>query len=312
MNKKKDKKLTSRIRRLSKEISILSLIALLIGQLGSIYWVFDLFSHFTWVYIIGLSLGVFAFKKIPIKLLFGLAICFLLYVSIPPTYDVKHKSPETNNTISLISYNLDINNPEKIKEIMKLETEMLNPNLVLFMSEYSSEWDDLFKRKYQGLYRCGKVEDSPFGLALYSTLDLDFCEVMYPIQDLKLFPYIRAQYKDIVIYGIHPPPPVNAELASIRDQSLSSIAKRISAEKTDNLIVMGDFNISPYSPIFRDFFEVARIYETKHRLIPTWMLGLINIDHILLRSPQNMSEDDHYIGWWRGSDHRPLFMDYQY
>lgn len=312
MKKNNKQKIITGIRKRLQIIAILSVIFVILGQLGKIYWVFDLFSHFTWLYLIGSIVGVFVFKKIIIKVFFCAMFLCLLYFSMKPIYFVPSRMDYPQNEVNLVSYNLSFDHTDKMRELIKLEAQMQDPNLVLFAIEYGFEWDKVFKLKYKDLYQCGKVEDSPFGLALYSPLKLDSCEVLYPMSGLKQYPYVRVAYKGLVIYGIHPPPPINSELANFRDQSLMNLAVQIGNEKSDAVIVMGDFNISPYSPIFKDFISVAKVFETKNRLIPTWSLGLINIDHILVRSPGFSEIDDSRIGWWQGSDHRPIFMNYRY
>jgi len=284
MKKNNKNKIIAGIRKRLQVIAILSVIALALGQLGKIYWVFDLFSHFTWLYLLSSIIGIFVFRRIFIKVCFCIMALALLYISMQPIYFVPSRMAQPQNTVSLVSYNLSFDHTDKIRELIKLEAEMYDPNLVLFAIEYGSKWDEVFKLKHKDLYQCGKTDDSPFGLALYSPLKLDSCEILYPIDGLKQYPYIRAEHKGLVIYGIHPPPPINSELANIRDQSLMSLAVQIGNEKSDAVIVMGDFNISPYSPVFRDFINTARVFETKNRLIPTWSLWLINIDHILVRN----------------------------
>lgn len=312
MKKNNKQKVIEGIRKRLQIIAILSVIALTLGQFGKIYWIFDLFSHFIWLYLIGSVIGIVAFKRIIIKVFFCVMALGLLYISIRPIYFVPSRQYAPQNQVNLISYNLSFDHTDKLRELIKLEAEMYDPNLVLFAIEYGSEWDEVFKLKHKELYQCGKIDDSPFGLALYSPLKLDSCEVLYPINGLKQYPYIRAEHKGLVIYGIHPPPPINPELANIRDESLMNLAVQIGNEKSDAVIVMGDFNISPYSPIFKDFISTARVFETKNRLIPTWSLGLINTDHILVRNLEFLEIGGSHVGWWRGSDHRPIFMNYRY
>lgn len=312
MKKNNKHKIIAGIKKRLQIIAILSVVAFVLGQLGKIYWIFDLFSHFTWLYLIGSVVGIFVFKRIIMKVLFCAMFLSLLYISMKPMQFVQSRKDWPQNQVNLVSYNLSFDHNEKMKELIKLEAEMSDPNLVLFAIEYGSEWDDVFKLKYKNLYQCGKTDDSPFGLALYSPLKFDRCEVLYPIKGLKQYPYVRAEYQGLVIYGIHPPPPINAELAGIRDESLMNLAVQIGNEKSNAVVVMGDFNISPYSPVFKDFVSVARVFETKNRLIPTWSLGLINIDHILVRNLEFSEMGGSRIGWWRGSDHRPIFLNYQY
>lgn len=239
MKKNNKHKIIAGIRKRLQIIAILSVIAVALGQLGKIYWIFDLFSHFTWLYLIGSIIGIFVFRRIIIKVCFCIMTLGLLYISMKPIQFVQSRQNLPQNQVNLVSYNLSFNHTDKMRELIKLEAEMYDPNLVLFAIEYGSEWDEAFKLKHKDLYQCGKIDDSPFGLALYSPLKLDSCKVLYPIDGLKQYPYIRAEHKGLVIYGIHPPPPINSELANIRDKSLMNLAVQIGGEKSDAVIVMG-------------------------------------------------------------------------
>lgn len=299
------------IKKRLKILSILSIVGLLIGQLGQIYWVFDLFSHFTWLYLLGCFGGLIVFRLWEIKSFFALVILYIFFISMKPFAIPVSKMNMPQKSLRLVTYNLDFNHSSKREELVLLEDELSNPNLLFFVSEYDSEWHEVFIDKYSHLFQCGKVEDSPFGLALYSPLNFDSCEIKYPIEGLEQYPYVRAEHEGFVIYGIHPPPPINPELARIRDQSLENIALMISKEhKTP--IVMGDFNISPYSPIFQKFLSIARINDTKNKLVPTWLLGLINIDHILVRELEFSDEEGASTKCWGGSDHRLLSLNYKF
>lgn len=305
-NKKTNHKKGLRLR--FQTLSVLSMIGLILGQLGQLYWLLDLFSHFAWCYSIGFFLGIFAFRRKIMKVIMGSLLLIMIFWSFPNIL-FEQTQPKLSNFptqfIQLASYNLKFDSfaSSDIRAMKLMEGVALQPSMV-FLSEYGSDFDNFFKAKHLNSYRCGKVEDSPFGIALYSNLNNLICTIEYP-DEAKFFPYIRAENEHFVVYGIHPPPPINGEMAGFRDHTFKVIATKVKTE-TKPVVVMGDMNISPYSPIFRQFTKEAGLFETKNRLIPTWLMGLLNIDHILVTQP---SFEDSRVGWWRGSDHRPVFLD---
>lgn len=314
MKKNNKNKIIAGIRKRLQIIALLSVIAVALGQLGEIYWVFDLFSHFTWLYLLGSIIGIFVFKHwIQKTLFFVISLCLIVWSSWPQI--LINFSVNDNDfppkSVKLISYNLQFDAYDQHNiAVLKLKDEMLAEDTVLFMSEYTPEYDAIFT-SVKSYYECGKTEQSPFGLALYSNLSFIHCDVIYPIDNIDLYPYVRAEHEKFIVYGIHPPPPVNSELAGIRDQSLWNISESIRKEEKP-VIVMGDMNISPYSLVFYSFINNAKLFEIKNRLIPTWLMGMINIDHILITNPEQVEKENSNLGWWRGSDHRPIFMNYRY
>lgn len=99
-------------------------------------------------------------------------------------------------------------------------------------------------------------------------------------------------------------PKTMAGLAS-RDRLLLGIAQKIS-ELPGPVVVAGDFNATPFTPVFKDFVRLANV-SPMHLPVPTFpaifgWLG-IPIDHILVRDVQ---VKDVVALSSIGSDHRPL------
>ncbi|SUO93366.1 Uncharacterized protein conserved in bacteria [Suttonella ornithocola] len=105
-------------------------------------------------------------------------------------------------------------------------------------------------------------------------------------------------------YILHPPPPIG-ELATENHQYLAQVAKRIAQESLP-VMVVGDFNQSPYSP---SYFRFKRDIQGKTLLVnglPTWKPFYLHIDHVFVKglSAQAKGLD------WLHSDHRPIKIVY--
>ncbi len=105
------------------------------------------------------------------------------------------------------------------------------------------------------------------------------------------------------IYAVHPRLPLSKLSQRQRDELLHSLKTNIGT--ADNFIVMGDFNLTPWTPAFR---ELPGTRAGAPRLTYTWdaqrpWLG-IPIDHILIGSDYEVVEADVLPDI--GSDHRPI------
>ena len=83
----------------------------------------------------------------------------------------------------------------------------------------------------------------------------------------------------------------------------------------DSVIVMGDLNLTPWSPLFRDFLIAADLHDASrgHGLTPTWYrwpffpFGLV-LDHGL--ASQDIVCTKRAVQGDVGSDHRPVTFEF--
>ncbi len=296
---------------LKKRISILavlSLIGLIVGQLGLIYWRFELLSHFMLFYLISFILGIWSFKRRSLKILCLVFSIGLVLWSLPNrTFFQSHPIVDSRNlqlTHLNLHFDFDKTASDRYHKTIKLEPFFLfhqkeYPHLFL-ITEFDNESLEIFTKRFKAP-NCAKADDSPFGIAFFSDVPLESCDVL-TLEGLSLYPFIRAEIDNTVIYGIHPPPPVNEELAKARIQYFDELAKRINQEQK-TVIVIGDFNSTPFSPLFRSFVNKTGLKDLKNRLTPTWVPGFLNLDHILICSPDSLVDYRTYW-WWQISDHR--------
>ena len=148
---------------------------------------------------------------------------------------------------------------------------------------------------------CQHREHSPFALTLWSKQPLATCEVRM-IGD---YPYIRAQTADgTALYALHPPPPISSELAGARQHYLAETARALATEP--RTLAVGDFNSSPFSPLFARFLQESGSRPATRYFTPTWKPFFLNIDHALAKG-LNVSARTLP---WQHSDHRPLLVEY--
>lgn len=120
----------------------------------------------------------------------------------------------------------------------------------------------------------------------------------------------------IKIYTVHAQPPVSLARWKQRNAELADMGKRISQDNSENIIAIGDWNITPYSPFFRDFIETSRMHYhfRKYFPEPTWpdkfhfSLFKIPIDHVLFTS--SLAPVKKQVDPAMGSDHHPVIMTF--
>lgn len=205
--------------------------------------------------------------------------------------------PETAGQQRLLWYNAHLHNTaaaDEVARIRKLAPDML---AIGEMHPEAASWRELRADYPQG---CAFAEDSPFALLFWSRKPLKRCQVRMAAE----YPYILAETADVHILTVHPPPPISAELAAARRAYLEIIAAE--AAKHERVIVLGDLNSSPFSPLFRHLLAEADLQTATPYYLPTWRPFFLNIDHIL---GHNIAIRAEALSWL-GSDHRPLLLTF--
>ena len=111
------------------------------------------------------------------------------------------------------------------------------------------------------------------------------------------------------IVGIHLRPPVSAEWSAERNRQLSDLAA-LARREIDPLVLVGDFNVTPYSPFFTQTLASAGLRDSGrargvHFSWPTFfpILG-IPIDLCVISG--HLAVLEHRRGPGIGSDHYPI------
>lgn len=116
----------------------------------------------------------------------------------------------------------------------------------------------------------------------------------------------------VTVVGTHPPPPMGATLARTRNEQLVELAELVES-RPGPVVLVGDLNITPWSPYFRDLLASCRLRDARNGigLCPTWPSlpwpTRIPIDHALV-SP-DVEVVNLRVGPHIGSDHRPITLD---
>ena len=149
--------------------------------------------------------------------------------------------------------------------------------------------------------------DGPYGLGLWSRFEIESGD------DVRARPIactqarVRGPMMTFTVVGAHLSAPTSARRAAARNQQLERLAAHAAAV-AGPLLVVGDFNITPYSPFFAEWLVASGLTDTRRgrTLSVSWPTTLpwlgVPIDHVAVstdfeilshRALPNF-ESDHY------------------
>jgi len=122
---------------------------------------------------------------------------------------------------------------------------------------------------------------------------------------------VSTPEKQVSIFGVHPIPPMGSQEAENNLAYLAVVAESVKKENDRPVLVLGDFNATPWSAHYSQLMSVTQLQNaaTRQPFLTTWspfnlpVLGL-QLDHILYSSEFSLCDID--AGPFNQSDHRPV------
>ncbi len=152
-----------------------------------------------------------------------------------------------------------------------------------------------------------------FGIGIMSRIPLESAEFVdfFGVNAIRADVVVGSER--VTILNVHTLPPASPSYAAIRNRQLERAAGIVESIEGP-AIVLGDLNVTMWSPIFRGLLTQTKLRDARkgHGIVSTWPVGrlpfMIPIDHCLYRPPLQVK------GFWRGSgfgsDHLPLVIDF--
>ena len=314
------------------------LIACFFSRLNSQFYLIDIIGQLGFQIIIGgiLLFFVLLILKRLLASLICIAICILLTIDILSSCNqcnafLENKS-QNYNKIRLMTFNTGfVNDFKSIRELILLE----KPEVIQFQEVSSPMQDNLKSLKSLFPYNAGL--DKP--LDYFSSIVLS----KYPLKNIKVADNYTVLTKvilgetELTIIGIHLSAPLNQLLLNLyvdlyfkysdatKPQPLPLVSLDIAIKQMEylktlidntnqNLILMGDLNMTTTSKRFTNFLKDTNLYTyasykpstfTWPAFVPGY-LG-IQIDHVLFS--ENFKVIRKKTANHFGSDHRPLLVD---
>lgn len=289
-----------------------------IGQLlGTWWWPLELASHFTAFYWIALlPATAVSFSKTRQRRLWLGAICGLALlwnsVLLAPSFAPRAFGYDGSGPLRVMTLNVRTRNT-RFDEVLKY-VENEDPD-VLVLCEVDQRWLAAMAplaERYPTIQ--AEPKEHNFGIAFYSRLPTDEISLVEFVD--RQIPSIAATVgsagRRVRLLATHPLPPGSQQTARQRNEQLAAIAQW-STEQEAPVIVMGDLNITRWSPYFRRLLRESGLDDSSRGFglrstwrVRPWLPG-IPIDHVLL-SPE-LEVLDRRVGPEVGSDHRGVTVD---
>ena len=140
---------------------------------------------------------------------------------------------------------------------------------------------------------------------------LDMGDANLPL-DIR-FPPVGGQPARFRLIATHPLPPFGPFLTGLRDRQLIALAKRVRGDQATLLV--GDFNLSPWSPRFQKVLAAGRLRDASlgYGISPTLtplptLMGGVKVDHVLVNS--GVTVRSYRLHASADSDHRRLIVEF--
>ena len=319
---------------------------IIFGLLGRVWWFFDLFSNFQAYYFIFalIALIYFLLRRKWKLVLIPLAVIlvsgwmfFSVYIprnSSSPVNDKDYESAQMRVLFyNIFAYNNDFDGVANY-------VNDVNPDLFIVAEMVENSFNEIAKRIPEYKYKQWEDGVSTGGdIAFFSKIEPTKINVIDFNESFNL-PWFRFEFtiknKPLVVYGIHPSPPMNSELYKSRSVQLEKLAEQIKKEDSQ-VVVIGDFNTTPYSPVFQKLLSQSGLNDSRrgfgvHASWPNWLPAPFRIpidhslisDNVVLKSREiGLTLNSEHIPFatgtgarniesTKGSDHLPLVIDFQW
>ncbi|MFT6864633.1 MAG: endonuclease/exonuclease/phosphatase (EEP) superfamily protein YafD [Akkermansiaceae bacterium] len=303
------------LKFIASAAALVLLVVSFLGFAGSNFWIFDLFNHFRVQFLVVSLVGV-AFALVLrsgalVGCYGGVGLCHLGFIA--PLYfaPCDHAGERTaSREISVVSYNTWARNDdwESIKPVLGrgepslIYLTELHPEIQTRIEELKSEFH-IFQENSDAILVRRNAKLSP--RLITNTEGDSLPGMVIAMGDEKM---------ELMFLGIHPAAPLSRDATRRRDKSFAAIASFLE-EVDEMVIVVGDFNATPWSRPFRCLQKRTGLVNSQRGggFQATWpsypgsnlnWLLRIPIDHCL-HSPEIITLD-RSVGVAGKSNHNPI------
>jgi endonuclease/exonuclease/phosphatase (EEP) superfamily protein YafD len=306
---------------------IAAAIAFLLGELGRFYWLFELGSHFLVQYLLGFAITAVYFlvrgrwRWLVVAVVLSIVLAWRLAPYAPLGANAATAAAGVHR-LRIMTINVHASSDRY--DLVRAEIERRDPDVV-FLPENTDRWAaGLAPLRARYPYVVDGQSPSVFSLFLFSRIPLSDAAII-KLPEPDGFPAIVAricpggtssEVACLRIVGIHPPPPLTGRIAAERYAILQALPNLISGKDDERTVLLGDFNCTPWSPLFRDLLAAtglrdgARGFDLSPTWASRWLPFGLKIDHILVGKAITVTS--HEVGPEVGSDHFPVVADLQF
>lgn len=312
-------------KREAQSLTILLAAAYGLSSLARLHWALDLFSHFAVQYAIGgLLLGVILLMARSQK--FAIIAFAVMLLSASEMYryvDFRNVGANQTKVFTVVQYNRHVSLFDHAQAQTWITANRENFDLIVLQE--ANQRADRLARDLTDIYpyNIREARNDAFGMVVMSKFPFLEKEII----DLGEFVFIRAfalrmviqppgMREPVEIYALHAVPPMDAEAMAQRNREVLTIGQHIRDSALKNIVMLGDWNLTPYSPYFNDLVKVSGLRERLNNMLPmpTWPAQFklpflqIPIDHIMYKG--SLTAASIQRGPAMGSDHYPIIATF--
>ena len=222
-----------------------------------------------------------------------------------------HAAGQASKSFKVYSANIHKDNRELLK--LNLEIQKVDPEIVLLL-EVDLEQDEQLRSIMQNYpYRIKNVSFESLGFVFLSKFPVHSHNVtkLSEFGNSLLEAILEINQTPVKFYGIHAQRPRLGNYLERKNQFLQ-LARQIK-EQSLPVIVAGDFNATPYSPVFRELVNNTGLKDSREGFgwQPSWPTFFpplwIPIDHVLVTPDIQVRKRT--TGSYIGSDHYPVIAE---
>lgn len=295
-------------------------VAGLLTVLANSFWISELLANLRLQLVIaGVAAMAIAVAMRRWKMLVIQLVVMVLHMSWVVSVPVRADQLDAPVDLSVTSVNVYINNREYDRIVDVLErcdadvfsvTELTPPLYKRLLVEFEDSYPHVVAEPNLGA----------FGVAMFSKYPLSNRELIGGARiGSTLLATVTKGHQQFRLAASHPVSPMTPARFKQRNEHLDALSEAVREEGHQSaevpVVVMGDFNMTPWSPHFRRFQTLSglRHVESGSGIRPTWYargvttfpMGLA-LDHCLVSS--NLTWVSHQIGPALGSDHLPIVV----
>ena len=279
----------------------------LAGSSTTAEWLFDLASHWQWLYLNGLVLasGITSLNDRR-HALWLLAVPLLWFTASDPAPDAGQEDLAGSQILSVATANVHLGNPDPAPLLRWLAAA--RPDVVM-LNEVSPDYAQKLAALKGYPYRHFTPRHDPFGLAILSRFPLSQSQTIANEDGIgRIDARLDWNGQPVGLTAWHPMPPISKRDHMQRNQQLQALAQAARASGRP-AIVAGDLNATPWSNAFGRLDQAG--LRRASGLAPTWPAAGrgwfgIPIDHVLVTPQWRVA--DRAIGPDLGSDHLPVMV----
>lgn len=291
----------------------LSLAGALAGYFSQFGWLLDLASHLYIQYLTVQIVGLFIFISLHKHILSALCsagILLSMFQMYPAYYPPPQPSSGGEDQLRIVQMN--VNNANNQTNDTEQYLLSLHPDILILQEVGRRDFRKSIRKQFSYSYPQKGFHES----IILSNIPLKDADFLRKNESL----FLRTTFKTLpdeppfALYAIHTASPKTSGYYHNRNQQILGLAKYLQ-EQEERQIVLGDFNTSPWSSIFKTFKQMTDLKDTRvgFGLQTTWPAFMpfsflqIPIDHCFVS--RGITVRHRSTGRALDSDHRPLVID---